>query len=39
MKLLFVQNLSPRLPKLLVDIFDDSAHIREVGMKEATDYV
>lgn len=37
MKLLFDQNLSPRLPKLLADIFPGSAHIREFGMKEATD--
>lgn len=37
MKLLFDQNLSPRLPKLLADIFPDSAHIREFGMREATD--
>jgi predicted nuclease of predicted toxin-antitoxin system len=37
MKLLFDQNLSPRLPRLLGDIFPDSAHIREFGMKEATD--
>lgn len=37
MKLLFDQNLSPRLPRLLADIFPDSAHVRELGMKEATD--
>ena len=37
MKLLFDQNLSPRLPRLLVDIFPDSAHVRELGMRDATD--
>ena len=37
MKLLFDQNLSPRLPRLLADIFPDSTHVREFGMKEATD--
>ncbi len=37
MKLLFDQNLSPRLPSLLVDLYPDSAHIRELGMREATD--
>jgi len=36
MKLLFDQNLSPRLPRLLADIFPDSAHVRAFGMKEAT---
>lgn len=39
MKLLFDQNLSPRLPRLLADIFPDSAHIRELGMRDATDTV
>ena len=37
MKLLFDQNLSPRLPRRLADIFPDSAHVREFGMVEATD--
>lgn len=37
MKLLFDQNLSPRLPLLLSDLFPDSLHVREVGLKEATD--
>ncbi len=37
MKLLFDQNLSPRLPRLLADIFPGGAHVRELGMKEATD--
>jgi predicted nuclease of predicted toxin-antitoxin system len=37
MKLLFDQNLSPRLPSLLADLYPDSAHIRELGMRDATD--
>lgn len=37
MKLLFDQNLSPRLPRLLADLYPDSEHIRELGMREATD--
>lgn len=37
MKLLFDQNLSPRLPRLLVDLYPDSVHIREIGLRDATD--
>ena len=37
MKLLFDQNLSPRLPRLLADIYPDSVHIREVGLRDADD--
>ena len=37
MKLLFDQNLSPRLPSLLADIYADSAHVREVGLRDADD--
>ncbi len=37
MKLLFDQNLSWRLPKKLADLYPDSQHIREVGMKESQD--
>ena len=37
MKLLFDQNLSPRLPYLLADIYPDSVHIREVGLRDADD--
>jgi predicted nuclease of predicted toxin-antitoxin system len=33
MKLLFDQNLSPRLARLLADIFPDSTHVREVGLR------
>jgi predicted nuclease of predicted toxin-antitoxin system len=37
MRLLFDQNLSPRLPELLADIYADSVHIRDVGLRDATD--
>ena len=37
MKLLFDQNLSPRLPQLLADIYAGSVHVREVGLREADD--
>ncbi len=37
MKLLFDENLSPNLPRLLVDIFPDSLHVRDVGMKATDD--
>jgi predicted nuclease of predicted toxin-antitoxin system len=37
MKLLFDQNLSPRLPYLLVDLYPDSVHVRTVGLTEADD--
>ena len=37
MKLLFDQNLSPRLPRLLADIYPESVHIREVGLRKADD--
>lgn len=37
MKLLFDQNLSPRLPGLLKDLYPHSAHIRDLGMRDATD--
>lgn len=37
MKLLFDQNLSPRLPHLLADIYAESTHVREVDLHEATD--
>ncbi|HEX8162321.1 MAG TPA: DUF5615 family PIN-like protein [Pyrinomonadaceae bacterium] len=37
MKLLFDQNLSPRLPRQLADIYADSVHVREVGMRDADD--
>jgi predicted nuclease of predicted toxin-antitoxin system len=36
-KFLFDQNLSPRLPRLLSDLYPGSAHIREVGLRDATD--
>ena len=37
MKLLFDQNLSWRLPQKLADLYPDSRHIREVGLKESQD--
>ncbi len=37
MRLLFDQNLSPQLPRLLSDLYPGSVHVREVGMREADD--
>ncbi len=37
MKLLFDENLFPRLVRLLEDIFPDSTHVRVVGLKAAAD--
>lgn len=37
MKLLFDENLSHRLVGLLADLFPDSAHVRDVGLKSAND--
>lgn len=37
MRLLFDENLSPRLMELLKFDFPDSQHIRNLGMKSATD--
>ena len=37
MKLLFDQNLSPRLTRLLADIYVGSVHVREVGLRDADD--
>lgn len=37
MRLLFDQNLSPRLTRLLADIYVDSVHVREVGLRDADD--
>ena len=38
MKLLFDQNLSPRLPRLLSEIYPESIHVREAGLREADDF-
>jgi predicted nuclease of predicted toxin-antitoxin system len=38
-RLLFDQNLSPALPRLLADIFPDSKHTEEAGLGEADDGV
>ncbi len=37
MKLLFDENLSPKLPNSLSDIFPNSLHVRDVGMKTTID--
>ena len=37
MKLLFDQNLSPRLPGALSEVFPNSAHVRSKGLATATD--
>jgi predicted nuclease of predicted toxin-antitoxin system len=37
MKLLFDENLSPKLPSRLSDAFPDSLHVREVGMNATID--
>jgi len=39
MKFLFDQNLSPRLPRLLSDLYPDSVHIRDIGLRDETDTV
>jgi predicted nuclease of predicted toxin-antitoxin system len=39
MKLLFDENLSPQLVPLLNDLFPDSIHVRDVGLKAADDPV
>lgn len=36
-KLLFDQNLSHRLVRLLADAYPDCEHVRNVGLKEASD--
>jgi len=37
MKLLFDENLSPKLARLLEDLFPNSTHVRDVGLKAAED--
>ena len=37
MKLLFDQNLSFRLVRLLADLYPESLHVRDVGLHEAED--
>jgi predicted nuclease of predicted toxin-antitoxin system len=39
MKLLFDQNLSHRLVRMLADVYPDCIHIRDVSLKTATDSV
>ena len=37
MKLLFDENLSPKLVRLLDDLFPNSVHVRDLGLKAADD--
>jgi len=39
MKLLLDENLSPRLPALLADLYPESSHVELVGLRGATDTV
>ena len=39
MKLLFDQNLPPKLVNSLAGLYPDSLHVRDVGLREATDSV
>ena len=39
MKLLFDQNLSPRLTSLVSDLYPGSVHVRDVGLRDADDSV
>jgi predicted nuclease of predicted toxin-antitoxin system len=39
MKFLFDQNLSPQLPRSLSDLYPDSVHIRDIGLRDTTDTV
>ena len=39
MKLLFDENLSPELVRLLGHLFPESVHVRDVGLKSADDSV
>lgn len=39
MKLLFNENLPPKLPNRLKDLFPQSLHVRDVGMEATTDSV
>jgi predicted nuclease of predicted toxin-antitoxin system len=38
-KLLFDENLSPKLPRRLAELFPDSSHVRDVNLKSADDPV
>src|ERR1700677_2787988 len=37
MKLLFDENLSPKLPRLLAALFPDSSHVRDCGLRGLPD--
>lgn len=38
MKLLFDQNLSPRLPQVLADLYPESSHVSFHALDQASDY-
>ena len=38
MRLLFDQNLSPRLKETLRDLYPESVHVRDVGLESANDH-
>jgi predicted nuclease of predicted toxin-antitoxin system len=38
-RLLFDENLAPRLLRLLADVFPSSVHVREVGLASASDQI
>lgn len=37
MKLLFDENLSPKLPELLAGVYPDSTHVKNCGLNKASD--
>ena len=39
MKLLFDENLSPKLVRSLEDFFPESVHVRDVGLNAADDHM
>ena len=39
MKLLLDENLSPRLPRVLGDLFPDSLHVEDAGLDESADEI
>lgn len=38
MKLLFDENLSPKLPKLVSEFYPGSIHVRDCGLRSASDF-
>ena len=39
MRLLFDQNLSPRLIEMMQDLYPESVHVRDIGLESADDLV